>query len=245
MNFISLPELSSGQKASWIGLLEISKIIPDEWSLIGGQLVQLHCWERNAIPTRVTNDVDTVLDVRAEPKILLKFTSALKEIGFSANTPTFQGHQHRWVREEAIIDVLIARGLGERAALRKGVSGGTTLETSGGQGALDRTEKIQVAIGQNEGIINRPSLIGALLIKSAAFSNPLDRARDRHLEDIALLSTLLTAADVPGDFSKNEIARLSTVVGVLDSRIEILNSIRDSLEGLERLKLLIDQVESY
>lgn len=245
MNFISLPELSSGQKASWIGLLEISKIIPDEWSLIGGQLVQLHCWERNAIPTRVTNDVDTVLDVRAEPKILMKFTSVLKELGFSASTPTFEGHQHRWVREEAIIDVLIARGLGERATSRKGVSGGTTLETVGGQGALDRAEKIQVAIGQNVGIINRPSLIGALVIKSAAFSNPLDRARDRHLEDIALLSTLLTAADVPGNFSKNEIARLSTAVGVLDSRIEILSPIKDSLEGLERLKLLIDQVEGY
>lgn len=49
----------------------------------------------------------------------------------------------------------------------------------------------------------KASWIGALVIKSAAFSNPLDRARDRHLEDIALLSTLLTAVDAPGNLSKN------------------------------------------
>lgn len=68
----------------------------------------------------------------------------------------------------------------------------------------------------------------------------MDRARDRHLEDIAILSTLLTAADVPGNLSKNEVARLRTAIGALGSRVEILSQIRDSGEGLERLKLLVE-----
>lgn len=243
MNHIKLPALSSGQEASWLGLLEVSKIVSDGWSLIGGQLVQLHCWERGVVPKRVTNDVDAVLDVRTDPEILFKFTAALKEIGFVAVTPTSQGHQHRWLRDEATIDVLIASGLGERASSRRGISGGTTLETPGGQGALDRAEKIHAVLGRNDGIISRPTLIGALIIKSAAFSNSMDRARDRHLEDIAILSTLLTAADAHGRLSRNEIARLRTAIGTLGSRVEILSRIENSREGLERLRLLIESEE--
>lgn len=71
----------------------------------------------------------------------------------------------------------------------------------------------------------------------------MDRARDRHLEDIAILSTLLTAADAPGRLSRNEIARLRTAIGTLGSRVEILSRIENSREGLERLRLLIESEE--
>jgi hypothetical protein len=239
MNTVTLPALSAGQEASWLGLLEVSRIVPDQWSLIGGQMVQLHCWERGARPVRITNDVDTVLDVRARPEILFDFTSALRGIGFVSNEPTRQEHQYRWVRGKAIIDVLIPRNLGERASLRKGISGGTTLETIGGQGALDSSEKIQVHIGDESGIINRPSLVGALAIKAAAYSNPLDVARDRHLEDIAVLSTLLSSEDVLGDLSSQEKARIQLAVVTLAEKLDILSRIENSREGLERLRLVV------
>jgi hypothetical protein len=75
----------------------------------------------------------------------------------------------KYVSPPALLDVLIATGLGEKADTRTGVTGGTTLATSGGQGALDRSVKYKISIGDRTGIINSPTLIGAILVKAAAY----------------------------------------------------------------------------
>lgn len=93
---------------------------------------------------RPTDDLDTVLDIRTTPNMLEIFTGALIELGFLSEGRSWEGHEHRWVRGNAKVDVLIATGLGVRASLKKGVTGGTTLPTSGGQGALDRAERIEI-----------------------------------------------------------------------------------------------------
>jgi 3-oxoadipate enol-lactonase len=46
--------------------------------------------------TRPTDDVDAVVDVRAEPAALLSFTTVLSELGFVSAGETWIGHQHRW-----------------------------------------------------------------------------------------------------------------------------------------------------
>ena len=81
---LTLPVLSVPQEQSWLGLLEVSALMPTGWCLVGGQMVHLHCYERGSNPQRPTDDVDTALDVRGEPNALMKFTSALSQIGFSA-----------------------------------------------------------------------------------------------------------------------------------------------------------------
>ncbi len=235
MKEIILPMLVGGQRASWLGLIEVSAIIPDEWSLIGGQLVQLHCWERGMSPARVTDDVDAVLDVKANPKILRNFTSTLHEIGFRPDLPTSQGHQLRWRREEAIIDVLIARGVGERASRKTGISGSTTLETIGGQGALNNSEKIQISLDGKIATINRPHLTGALVIKSAAYSNPSDRSKDRHLQDLATLATMYSLGDSERKVTKKERVRVRTALAELQKRKDILSEVEGSPEGIERV----------
>jgi hypothetical protein len=48
-----------------------------------------------------------VLDVRAHPHVLRDFTAALVSIGFTTAGETPEGHQHRWVRDLASIDILI------------------------------------------------------------------------------------------------------------------------------------------
>jgi len=100
-----------------------SAIRPDG-PLVGGQMVRLHCIERGVAPARPTDDVDAVLDVRAEPDVLRTFTSALADVGFVSAGESWQGHQHRWRRGAGEIDVLIPRHLGEKAAGRRGASGG-------------------------------------------------------------------------------------------------------------------------
>jgi hypothetical protein len=65
---IVLPAMPPEQTASWIGVLELYDRLNEGWTLIGGQLVHLHCAERGQFPVRPRNDVETVIDVRAPPR---------------------------------------------------------------------------------------------------------------------------------------------------------------------------------
>ena len=60
---IVLSEMPEEQTASWLGILDLYEVLPEGWTLIGGQLVHLHCAERGLFPARPTNDADTVVDV--------------------------------------------------------------------------------------------------------------------------------------------------------------------------------------
>lgn len=116
---VQLPALSEAQKQSWHALMDLYEQVNSNWTLIGGQLVHLHCAERGVFPTRPTNDVDTVVNIRASPTILSTFTGALKDLGCTADI-SGDGIQHRWRRDLAQIDVLIPEGVGERAAATTG-----------------------------------------------------------------------------------------------------------------------------
>lgn len=133
---IVLPAMPPEQTASWLGLLDLHENLPDGWTLIGGQLVHLHCAERGQFPVRPTNDADAVIDVRADPMMLATFTGALSDLGFTSTGNSAEGLQHRWGRGDASIDVLLPDGIGERARLRHGVTGSPTLSTAGGTQAL-------------------------------------------------------------------------------------------------------------
>ncbi|QGQ18496.1 hypothetical protein GC089_03540 [Cellulomonas sp. JZ18] len=122
---VSMPVMTGPQERSWHALLDLHERRPTGWTLVGGQMVHLHCAERGASPARPTDDADTVLDVRAEPYAHLQITTTLRELGFTPVGQTWNGHQHRWTREDhAVVDVLIPRHLGERAAKPRGPAAG-------------------------------------------------------------------------------------------------------------------------
>jgi hypothetical protein len=194
---IELPAMTSAQEQAWQALIRVSAHMGHQgWCLVGGQMVHLHCYERGAMPNRPTDDGDAALDVRGRPQVLFEFTTALKELGFRAAGESMEGHQHRWVLGAASIDVLIPRGVGPRARGRRGVSGGTTLEAPGMQQALDRAEPVDVSVGGVTGAIPRPNLLGALVVKAAAYTVTKDRDRLRHVLDFAVLSTLAARRDL-------------------------------------------------
>lgn len=192
---IVLPPMPPEQTASWLGLLELSERRPSGWTLVGGQLVHLHCAERFETAVRPTNDADTVIDVRADPAMLASFTAALVDIGFVAAGISAEGLQHRWSRGDASIDVLLPEGVGERARRRTGVTGSPTLSTAGGTQALERSATVRVTVAGRQGSIRRPTLVGALVGKAAALENSGDPARGRHRRDFLVLVRLLTARD--------------------------------------------------
>lgn len=167
MTVVRMPALSAGQEQAWHALMDLHDLVPTHWPLVGGQMVHLHCAERGGVPVRATDDADAVVDVRAQPDILLTFTAALTELGFSADTAG-NGVQHRWKRDQAQIDVLIPEGAGERAQSRGGVQGAPSVAAPGTTQALARSADVRVEVAGREGTVRRPNLVGALVGKAAA-----------------------------------------------------------------------------
>ena len=233
------PPLRPVQAAAWHALFDLHDRLPTGWALVGGQMVQSLCWERGALPNRPTHDADTALDVRARPRMLLEFTTALRELGFVADGESFEGHQHRWVLGGAQIDVLIPRFLGERAAGRRGATGGTTIAAPGAQGALWRAVPVEFVVNGRTGIVPRPTLQGALLSKAAAVEI-VGADPDRHLSDIATLAALVTRRDAVGaDLTKTERRRVLSAVARIRRDPSVLRAAGVDEVTLERLQLAI------
>ena len=106
---VSLPVTTEAQVASWHALMDLHESLPGRWTIVGGQMVHLHCAERDAFPVRPTDDADALLDVKAHPSVLEDFTAGLVDAGFAPLT-SGSGHQHRWKKGDAQIDVLTASG---------------------------------------------------------------------------------------------------------------------------------------
>lgn len=160
-------------------------------------MVLLHCWERATAPARPTEDADAVVDVRTRPSVLRDMTATLLDMGFRSTGSSPSGHEHRWTRDGAQIDVLLPDGIGERAAARAGATGSTTLMTPGGTAALAHTGRLEVRFEGVVAAVPRPHLAGALLVKSRALLNPQDPHPGRHAVDIAVLASMVGRADVP------------------------------------------------
>ena len=163
--------------------------------------------------------------------MLRDFTQALAAVGFTSAGVSPEGHQHRWVRDRASIDLLIPQGLGRAADRRTGITGGTTLATPGAQQAINRSEPVTVQVDDRVGTIRRPNMLGALVAKAAAFSVPSDPAKERHLSDFATLAAMARGLDRIGQqMTARDRHYLAPMLMALD------NSRRPwaSIEGAER-----------
>ena len=235
---IVLPAMPEEQTASWLALLELYDVLAQGWTLIGGQLVHLHCAERGQFPERATNDADTVVDVRADPTILHTFTKALTDLGFRSAGISAEGRQHRWVRDKASLDVLLPEGIGERASAREGVTGSPTLPTQGGTQALARSEVVAVTVDGREGFVRRPNLVGALVVKAAAHTNVGDHDLRRHRRDFLVLAGLITASDFGNEqLSKKDRRRLKGMLTAIDKDRELTLELSGAADSIARLKL--------
>lgn len=240
MTPIVMPGMDSQQESSWLGLFRLAKRVPEGWTLVGGQMVHLHCAERGVDPYRSTPDIDAVLDVRGIPAILMQVTTTLADAGFEPQGVTVGGKQHRWAEKEGagIIDVLIPRNLG-RAANYPGVTGIPGLPTRGAQFALNRSQTVEVTIGSRTGAVRRPSLLGAAIVKAAAYFVTVDARRGRHLDDLALLSSMLTARDLRGEALS--VGERRYLMGAVPRAREhpASDEIPGATEGLMRLQQLL------
>lgn len=236
---VVMPAMSPAQAASWAGLMDLHERLDHGWTLVGGQLVHLLCAERGAAPARPTDDIDTVVDIRAVPDMLAVFTGVLLELGFAPET-SGDGLQHRWRRGEAQIDVLLPDGVGARAESRPGAGGAPTLATPGGTQALDRSESVPVVVEGRSGAVRRPNLVGALVLKAAGHTAVGDAARGRHRIDFVCLAALLTGRDVRDTAIRSkDRRRLRNMVAACHADHRAM-AVPGAAAALDRLVLAVD-----
>jgi hypothetical protein len=233
---IILPAMSVKQAASWHALMDLYQRLPEHWVLIGGQMVHLHCAEHEHFPERPTDDADTVVDVRADPNVLLAFTGALADMGFKPDT-SGDGIQHRWTKGDAQIDVLLPEGIGEAAAARHGVGGAPTIQAKGGSQALARAETVDVEIEGRRGHVRRPNLIGALIMKAAAHEAIGDSAKGRHRRDFATLAALIAARDLrDAALRPKDRQRLRSIIAAIRIDEEVMFGMDGAAAALDRVE---------
>jgi len=110
------------------------------------------------------------------------------KIGFELAGASPEGLAHRYQRASVSIDVLAPEGLGSRTDLTT-TPPGRTLQVPGGTQALDRTELVPVSFGGREGLVPRPSLLGAIVVKALAVE--VDDLPDAQRTDLAVLLSLV------------------------------------------------------
>lgn len=215
---IILPPLGDDMDELWGALLGLCERVPRDWTLVGGQMVLLHGLERGAMPARVSQDLDLVVDLRVRPNAMPKIVEALTGMGFDLADIGADEFAHRFTRGGLAIDVMVPEGLGERTDTR--ILGTVeAVSVSGGTVALQRTSRVAVRLGDREGLVPRPDLGGALLIKSRAATSDRTRGPERHLTDLAFLYALVPdPLGLRDELSNKQRAQLGTVTDLADSQ---------------------------
>ena len=230
--------MGAAQEQAWGALFDLYENHPDGWTLIGWQMVHLFCAERGYEPLRPTTDADAVVNAR-EPELLGAVPATLVHLGFSAQ-PSADGVQHRWVREEAVIDVLIPEGTGERNARRKSASGFPTVPAPGGTQALARSETVEVQVSGRVGAVRRPTLLSAMILKAAARSETNGPALERHCLDFAALAAMMAAGDATAfDLKAKDKKRLRKMINLTRESIQAMEQNPAAGRRLDRLEVLL------
>lgn len=196
---VHAPAMSQQQMEVWRATMDLGDHLPvDAWTVVGGQMSHLHAWERDVQAPRPTSDIDTGLNVRAYPRIAVIATQQLADCGFVPVNDSPDGPQVQWRRGVLRIDVLVPADVARKKESRRkrDAANRVLLESHGIQQALDRSESVTLVLADGTGgVISRPRLVGSIVAKAAALSHAGDTT-DRHLDDLAFMLPLLTAADV-------------------------------------------------
>ncbi len=176
------------EHATWEALINLCQRRPKGWTLIGAQMVTLHAIEHRYPPLRTSRDLDVLADVRVMSNATALVSKTLLEDGFELIEPSLSGIAHKFVRGDAIIDVLAPDGLGPNTdvftspPLR-------TVSVPGGSQALKRSNKVEVELKGCKAKVPRPDLLGAILLKARAIV--VDDEPDAQKLDLAFLCCMV------------------------------------------------------
>lgn len=182
---VALPVMDEPQETAWHALMDFDRDLDEPWVLVGGQMTMIHCLEHGVDGYRATDDGDIVLGVWTRRDALSTAARLLLDRGFAV-VDTSDGFGYRYARGTTVMDLLLPEGLERQRNQPKAPGGRPGLPVEGGNQALIRAERLPVRLADRTGHVLRPSLLGALVSKSAALVAD-SRDPERHRDDIALL----------------------------------------------------------
>lgn len=184
---IRIAPASPRDREIWVTLLDLARW-DAHWTLIGARMVELHAAEHRRAMPRASLEGDALADVRRRPGATRELARILVRHGFQMRDPSPHGQGLAFVRGAVEIDVLAPDGLRSPSA-RLTLPPAHTVEVPGGTQALHRSEVVGVQVGRRTGNLRRPSLLGAILLKTRAVGVD-DTPADQRI-DLALLLSLV------------------------------------------------------
>ncbi|MDA2951039.1 MAG: hypothetical protein O2892_18725 [Actinomycetota bacterium] len=182
-------------------------------------MVQLHAASAGLRLTRTTRDVDMILHIDSGAATFAGVQQELERLGYLLREPVGDGPVHRFARGSR--GCRDDRCHGRRPPIAETTSQGVTPDSvrSGGTSALRKTVNCEVTAGEVAVVFSIPDVLGALVLKSAAYVED-SRDRDRHLDDAAVLACAVT--DPIGDRAR--------MIGSDRRRIEALWKVLQDLD---------------
>ena len=181
---IQIPERFGAEKAAWNVVLDLAEADLPRWVLVGGLMVHLHLYEAGAPPHRTTTDVDAVVDVSVRAARATKeFARRLRDdLDMEMEPPDADNVGHRFTRDDgAIVDVLAA-DFGKRSRPHTTDPPARTVEVPGGRALLADAQEVRLTHDGRSGLVERPSLLAAIVEKWRAFAEIAVPGRpDRHI----------------------------------------------------------------
>lgn len=245
MSAIVIPPMGGAGDAAWRFVLTLAAR-PDTppWVLVGGLMVQLHALEHGMTDVRATRDADVLVDLRAAPNGIRVMCDVLASLGLEFEGANSHGVGHRFSRGSGAnavsVDVLAPDRLGIRTSTVT-IPPARTVQMPGGRRILQHTEAVEVTYDHQRAILRRPALIAAVIGKSRAWvidtSSP---ARDRHLEDAAmLLAVLPDPIDLAARLDGKERAAMRTLAALLPPTHSAWRRLGDTAaDGISALSFL-------
>ena len=172
----------------WDVVIELGDGLPEgSWALVDGLMTQAHAMIAG-YQSRATVDVD----VMASTSNISAVIKQLESMGFALKEPGLRGTAfHRMTRGALVADILVANHLPSGKARSAKVNRWPMMEIADGAQAIERGMDLALIHEDGSTRIRIPDLLGAPVLKSAAYCADR-RDRRRHLDDIALLASLVT-----------------------------------------------------
>lgn len=170
--------------------------INESWLLTGGLMVQLHAI-MGGLDARPTTDADFLADLMTDRRGVGKLRNVLAAHGFEVHSGTLTGYTTRMSTPGGnIVDLLVADHLPKHLGKDATIAGTPVLSMPGGAQAVERSMQIKLIDDHESNVVIRiPDLLGALILKSAAYSADHAGYGDRHLYDAAMLASLIPDPD--------------------------------------------------
>lgn len=196
----------------WSTIYTLSKSCDSSlWLLTGGLMVQLHAI-MNGITARPTLDADLLIDVISNKDNVRKVYNTLNNLGFALQTGLTGYATRLRNHNNDVVDVLIADHTPKKLFGFLNIFNIPLLSMPGGAQAIERSMLVKLIDRHenNEAMLRIPDLLGALILKSAAYNADNMGDREKHLYDAALIASLIDDPDFETKrlHSKNDYKRL-------------------------------------